>query len=213
VPSLKTKAIIIATLSLAACSRSNEFDETGGIRIARSSCPAVAIPTYTGDVTLFNPLGDRTLAALDATATITNIRTTCTDAGDRIQVVASFDVQARRSSTAGTRQISLPYFATVLRAGTEMQSKQLGQVTVAFADGALRGSTHASATASVSRAAATLPPEILQRLTRKRKVGDADAALDPMTEPRIRDAVNKANFEFLIGFQLTESQLAYNATR
>ena len=58
---------------------------------AAGTTPAVAIPTYTGDMTLFNPLGERTLAALDATATITNIRTTCTDAGDRIQVVASFD--------------------------------------------------------------------------------------------------------------------------
>jgi hypothetical protein len=210
---LKTKAILLATLALAACSKSGDFDETGGIKIARSSCPAVAIPTYTGDVTLFNPLAERTLAALDVTATITNVRTTCTDAGDRIQVVASFDVEARRTSASGARQVSLPYFATVLRAGTNLQSKQLGQVTIDFADGAIRGATHASATASVSRAAATLPPEILQRLTRKRKVGDADAALDPMTEPRVRKAVDEANFEFLIGFQLTESQLAYNATR
>ena len=65
----------------------------------------------------------------------------------------------------------------------------------------------------VSRAAATLPPEILKRINRKRKSGDADAALDPMNEPTVRDAVNKANFELLVGFQLTESQLAYNASR
>ena len=212
-PSLKTKAILLATFALAACSKSGDFDETGGIKIARSSCPAVAIPTYTGDVTLFNPLAERTLAAMDVTATITNIRTTCTDAGDHIQVVASFDVEGRRANASGPRQVSLPYFATVLRAGTDLQSKQLGQVTIDFADGAVRGSAHASATASVSRAAATLPPEILERLTRKRKVGDADAALDPMTEPRVRKAVDQANFEFLVGFQLTESQLAYNATR
>jgi len=213
VPSLKTKAILLAMLPLAACSTGSEFDETGGIKIARSSCPAVAIPTYTGDVTLFNPLGDRTLAALDATATITNMRTTCTDVGDRIQVVASFDVQASRTRPAGARQLSLPYFASILRGGTEIQSKQLGQVTIDFADGQLRGAAHASATASVSRAAATLPPEILERITRKRKVGDADAALDPMTQPEVRDAVAKANFEMLVGFQLSESQLAYNATR
>ena len=29
----------------------------------------------------------------------------------------------------------------------------------------------------------------------------------------VREAVNNANFELLIGFQLTESQLAYNAAR
>ncbi len=83
-PSLKTKAIILAMLTLAACSRGGEFDETGGIKIARSSCPAIAIPTYTGDITLFNPPADRTLAALDVSATITNVKTTCTDVGDRI---------------------------------------------------------------------------------------------------------------------------------
>ena len=109
--------------------------------------------------------------------------------------------------------MSLPWFASVLRAGTQIESKQAGAVTVTFADNDVRGSAHASATASVSRAAATLPPEILERITRKRKVGDADAALDPMTEPTVRDAVAKANFEMLVGFQLSESQLAYNATR
>jgi hypothetical protein len=86
-------------------------------------------------------------------------------------------------------------------------------VTITFADGQLRGSAHASATALVSREAATLPPNILARINRKRKSGDADAALDPMNEPNVRDAVNKANFELLVGFQLTESQLAYNASR
>ncbi|SDD20189.1 hypothetical protein SAMN05444678_11075 [Sphingomonas sp. YR710] len=212
-PKIRTAAILLAALALGACSHGTEFDETGGVKIARSSCPAVAIPAYTGDVTLFNPLGERTLAALDVTATITNMRTTCTDVGDRIQVVASFDVQARRANAAGPRQVTLPYFATILRAGTDLQSKQLGQVTIDFADGQIRAASHASATGSVSRVAATLPPEILQRITRKRKVGDEDAALDPMTQPAVRDAVNKANFEMLIGFQLSESQLSYNATR
>ena len=34
-----------------------------------------------------------------------------------------------------------------------------------------------------------------------------------MSDPRIRAAVNQANFELLIGFQLSDDQLAYNATR
>ena len=63
------------------------------------------------------------------------------------------------------------------------------------------------------RADATLPPTIEQRLNRKRKAGDADAAIDPMSEPAIRNAVSKASFELLVGFELSEDQLAYNATR
>ena len=61
--------------------------------------------------------------------------------------------------------------------------------------------------------AATLPQDIVKRINRKRKAGEADAALDPMNEPAVRDAVANANFELLVGFQLSESQLAYNAAR
>ena len=39
------------------------------------------------------------------------------------------------------------------------------------------------------------------------------AAIDPLADPMIRDAVAKATFEQLIGFQLTQDQLRYNATR
>ena len=58
-----------------------------------------------------------------------------------------------------------------------------------------------------------MPEDIRRELTRERKPGDADAAVDPLSDPRIRDAVAKATFEQLIGFQLTQDQLRYNATR
>ncbi|WP_235538780.1 hypothetical protein [Sphingomonas sp. Root710] len=209
----KTTAILLAALTLAGCANDMEFDERGGFKIARSSCPAAAIATYTGDITLFDPPAERRAEAIDVTAAITNLRASCNEGGAQVQVTASFDVQARRAVAGPARQITLPYFATVLRAGTQLESKQVGQVVITFPEGQLRGSAQASATALVSRAAATLPPEILQRINRKRKSGDADAALDPMNEPAVRDAVNKANFELLVGFQLSESQLAYNAAR
>jgi hypothetical protein len=34
-----------------------------------------------------------------------------------------------------------------------------------------------------------------------------------MSDPAVRAAVTRATFEFLVGFQLTQEQLAYNATR
>lgn len=211
----RTTAILLAALTVAGCKTDTEFDERGGFKIARSSCPAAAIATYTGDVTLFDPPAARTVEAIDVTASIANLQAVCNDAGDspQIQVTASFDVMARRSAAGPARSITLPWFATVLRGGTTLESKQLGQVTISFAAGELRGTTRASATALVARSAATLSPEILRRINRKRKPGDADAALDPMNEPAVREAVNRANFELLVGFQLTESQLAYNASR
>lgn len=208
-------AMLLAALTLAGCKTDTEFDDRGGFKIARSACPAAAIATYTGDVTLFDPVAARTVEAIDVTATIANLQTRCNESGNgpQIQVTAEFDVHARRAAAGPARTLTLPWFATVLRAGNQIESKQVGTITISFADGQLRGSSHASATAMVSRTAATLPPEILRRINRKRKAGDADAALDPMNEPTIRDAVNKANFELLVGFQLSESQLAYNASR
>jgi hypothetical protein len=211
----KTSAILLAVLVLAGCKTDTEFDERGGFKIARSACPAAAIPTYTGDVTLFNPPAERRAEAIDVTASIANLRATCNDAGNsaQIQVTAEFDVQARRATAGPARTVTLPWFATVLRAGSKLESKQVGEISVVFPDGQLRGTVHGSATAMVSRAAATLPEEIVKRVNRKRKAGDADAALDPMNEPAVREAVANANFELLIGFQLSESQLAYNASR
>ena len=52
----------------AACAGGNEFDETGGIRITRSACPAVAIPAYTGDITLFDPPASRDARANTASS-------------------------------------------------------------------------------------------------------------------------------------------------
>ena len=79
------------------------------------------------------------------------------------------------------------------------------------------GDPHASAqihtTVRVSRAAATLPDSVRHELTRERKPGELEAAIDPLSDPAIRSAVAKATFEHLVGFQMTEEQLGYNATR
>lgn len=203
----------LLALSLTACAKSGDFDDTGGVKIARSACPAIAIPAFTGDVTLFNPPASRDASAIDVVATLTNVRTTCNDSGAQIIATANFDVLARRNGTSGAREVVLPYFATVTRAGTQIVSKQIGQVALRFEDGQQRAQTSTTATANIARAEAALPADIEERLNRKRKPGDADAAVDPMTEPAIRAAVSKASFELLLGFQLTNEQLAYNATR
>lgn len=206
-------AASFALLALGACAKDIRFDETGGIVTTRSSCPAVGVPTYTESLTLFDPPQSRDARAIDLVATITDVRGACNDSGDRMGTGATFDVLARRTRPEGARTVTLPYFATVVRGGTIVVAKQLGSVTLHFADGQLRASTRASASADVSRAAATLPENVLKRLTRKRKASDADASIDPMSDPAVRAAVSKASFELLVGFQLTQDQLAYNATK
>ena len=52
-----------------------------------------------------------------------------------------------------------------------------------------------------------------ERINRKRRAGDADAAIDPLSIPEVRAAVQRASFELLVGFQLTQEQLEYNVRR
>ncbi len=207
------------TAALAGCHTKGELvvDEGVGITAVRGACPAVGIPDYTGDVTLFRTPGDKTAANIDLVAAMTDVRTQCDDsAGDtdaKVLSTSTFQVLARRTDTHGARQVKLPYFVTVLRGGTAVVSKRVGTVTLNFADGQERAQAAGQGSAYIDRAEATLPPEIRERITRKRKAGEADAAIDPLSEPDVRAAVQRADFEVLLGFQLDEAQLAYNATR
>ena len=201
--------------ALAGCAREGDLvlDDSVGISAVRSVCPAVGIPDYTGDVTTFRSAGSRLASDLDVTAAITNLRSTCNEANDRIYAEANFDVVARRTDVRGARQVQLPYFATVLRGGSAVVSKRIGTVTLNFADGQERASANAKAGTFVDRGQSTLPEDIRRQITRRRKAGDADAAIDPLTDPAVRAAIQRASFELLVGFQLSEDQLAYNATR
>lgn len=214
-PVFKSKAALAAVipLSLAGCSTPNGEVTDTGVTATRSACPAVAIPAATGDITLFRPENSRDASAIDVVANITNLRSTCDDSGASIVTHVTFDVQAQRRDGRGAREVVLPYFAVAVQGGTQIQSKSVSRVGLRFADGELRASTSAQATGQLSRAAATLPEDIRQQITRRRKPGDPSAAIDPMADPAVREAVRRASFEVLVGFQLTQEQLAYNATR
>jgi hypothetical protein len=210
---VRIAAAALALTALAGCARDGEIDETGGIAITRSSCPAVAVPASTGDLTLFNPANSRAASAIDVTAAITNLRTSCSETGTDVVSNTTFDILARRADPRGSREVVVPYFATVMRGGTTVVAKRISSVRIIFPDGQTRASGRGEGGAVIARAEATLPPEVLRALTRKRRAGDAEAALDPLAKPEIKAAVARASFELLIGFQLTADQLQYNATR
>jgi hypothetical protein len=213
---LRLAAVLLLAGALGACKKDGELlvlEEGVGITAVRTVCPAVGIPDFTGDVTLFRTPGDRTADNIDVTAAMTNLRSTCDESGERVYTNATFDVLARRTDTRGARRVTLPYFSTVLRGGSSVVTKRLGTVTIDFADGQERATGRGQAGAFVNRAEASLPADIREQITRRRKAGDPDAALDPLADPAVRAAVNRATFELLVGFQLDEQQLAYNATR
>ncbi|MCK9541893.1 MAG: hypothetical protein M0R03_07680 [Novosphingobium sp.] len=210
---LLAAGILVAVL--AGCKSQGDIvvREGVGIQAVRSPCPTVGIPDYTGDVTLFRAPGGATQDNLDLVASMTNVRSQCSPGADKVYTQVSFDVLARRADPRGARQVNVPYFVTVLRGGTAVVTKRIGTVTLSFADGQERAQARGEAAAYVDRAEATLPEDIRRRITRDRKAGEADAAIDPLAEPDVKAAVASATFEVLVGFQLDQNQIAYNATR
>lgn len=211
-------AVVLAVAAfsgLSGCKSKGEIvlNEGVGITAVRSRCPAVGIPNYTGDMTLFRQGAGRTVSDIDVVAVMTNVRTQCTESPDKIHATAQFEVNARRSDARGARQVSLPYFVTVMQGGTSVVSKRVGAVTVTFADGQERATAIGQGSAYIDAAAATLPADIRERVTRKRRAGDADAAIDPLSDPEVKAALARASFELLVGFNLDQAQLSYNVTR
>jgi hypothetical protein len=200
--------------ALAGCAKRGDIASSGeGIIQFRSSCPIVAIPAYAGDVTLFDPADSRASTAIDLTASVSNLKSTCETVNGEIVSKAQFMVSALRRDPSAAREIELPYFSAVVRGGSEVVAKRKGVIKLQFAEGELRAAAWGTATSSVNKADATLPSDIEQLINKPRKAGEADAAVDPLSQPRVKEAVQRSSFEQLIGFNLTQDQLRYNITR
>lgn len=206
---------LTAVAALAGCAKEGELvvDQGVGVTSVLSLCPAVGIPDYTGDITTFRTAGDTSVASLDVTAAMTDLRSTCNDTAAQVYSEATFTVNARRTDTRGARTVQLPYFVTVLRGGSAVVSKRIGTVSLTFAEGQERASATGKAGSFVNRADAALPDDIREKITKRRRAGDVDAALDPLADPEVKAAIARTRFEMLVGFQLTEDQLKYNVTR
>ena len=114
---MKLRLTALALVLLAsACSREGEITQ-GGIYITRSACPQVGIPAATGDITLFNPANRTDAAAIDVSAAITNVRSTCDETGANVVSTATFDVVATRRDAGEARTVVLPYFTVAMQGG------------------------------------------------------------------------------------------------
>ena len=210
---LRLTALLALTV-LGGCRHTGDIDEeTQGVYAVRSSCPILGVPTGTGDITLFNPVGSTDSRAIDVTATITDVRATCQPAGNDVVSTATFTIVALRRDAGPARQVLIPYFDVALQAGSKVVAKRVGQAALNFAAGDIHAWTRVQTSVRVNRGAATLPDNIRRAITRERKPGDPQAAIDPLSDPAVRAAVANATFEHLVGFQLTQDQIRYNATR
>ena len=213
---MKLRLAALATLTLlGACRHAGDItsENGGGVYAVRSSCPIAGIPTGTGDITMFNPQGSTDSRAIDVSASMTQLRAFCQSTGADVVSTVTFTVTALRRDAGPARQVVLPYFDVALRGGQTVAAKQVGAVALNFPAGSQHATARGQATIRVNRYAATLPANVRAILTRPRKAGQADAAIDPMADLAVRSAVANATFEHLVGFQLTQDQLKYNATR
>jgi len=208
-------AALAALVLLSACRHAGDLttENGGGVYAVRSDCPIPGIPAGTGDITLFDPQGSTDARAIDVTAAITDLRANCQDVGSDAISTATFTIVGLRRDAGPARQVLLPYFNVALRGGQTVAAKQIGQAALNFAAGDIHSYTRVQATVRVNRGAAALPANVREILTRPRKSGEAEAAVDPMSDPAVAKAVADATFEQLVGFQLTPDQIKYNATR
>ncbi|HET9812342.1 MAG TPA: hypothetical protein VFP57_01615 [Sphingomicrobium sp.] len=208
---LRLAALLVLTLP-GACVHKGDVLE-GGVYAVRSACPIPGVPAGTGDITLFNPPNSTDSRAIDVTAAISDVRATCQDAGNDVVSTATFTIVALRRDAGPARQVVVPYFNVALQGSGKVAAKRVGQAALNFAAGDVHAWAQVQATVRVNRGAATLPANVREILTRRRKAGEAEAAVDPMSDPAVRAAVANATFEHLVGFELTTDQLRYNATR
>ena len=198
--------VLAALMALAACQRDP-------LRVTRSGCPAVAVPTYAGEVTRFSPAASRDASAIDLVASFQRVRGVCADNAERLGTDVSFDVIARRMDPRGARTVTLPFFASVVQGGNVIVSKQVGAVTLSFADGQVRAQTAARVRADIARSATLLPEAVTKKVFKRRRADDPDALTDPMAAPDVRAAMRATSFEVLVGFQLDDPALAYNVLK
>lgn len=195
--------LLASALALAACNRNP-------LLVKRSQCPAVAVPAYAGSVTRFEPAQSRDADAIDLTAQLVDVAGQCIDGTTEITSNISFTVTAQRREAAGPREVYLPLFVGLVQGGNVLVSKQQTGVMLRFADGQLRAEAHGGARADVQRSAATLPADVQEKLSQKRRPNRRESLVDPMADPQVRAAVRAATFEVLVGFQLDDPALAYN---
>jgi hypothetical protein len=187
--------------------------ERNPLIVKRSPCPAVAVPVYAGDISRFQPGTAPDIQNLDFTASITNVRADCSEGGGTLVSSIRYDVVARRMQAGPERSIEVPVFASVVQGGNLLVSKDVNRVVLRFPAGQVRAVAGGTARADVNRSAAMIPDSVQKSIERKRRARDADASVDPMSDPEVRAALRAASFEVLLGFQLSETELAYNVTK
>ncbi len=192
-------APIALALVLGGCASTGDLDisEAGaGITAVRTACPTVGVPAGTGDVTLFDPATSRDATAIDVVAAMTDVRSTCGDAGADVVTDVTFQVLARRASADGPRDVTLALFHH-RGAGRQRGGRQARRPR----GGAFRrrpdsraASTARPAPASIARRRDAARRRQAPHHAEAQGAASEAAAVDPLSAPDVRAAVLRATF-------------------
>lgn len=187
-------SLAVVAAMLAGCS-------SNPLQITRSICPAAAVARNVSDLTQFSPPTSRDADAITLTATFSDMAVKCSEKGSRIFSDLSVTIAGQRASAAGDQTISVPYFVAVVKGGQTLLSKQLYSANLDFKAGQVRAHTTQTVRADISRSAAI------------DALGPAPKASKDASDPFVETVQKASPFEMVIGFQLTDDQIIYNARK
>jgi hypothetical protein len=185
----KHLTLIALPLLLAACGTGNPLE------VRRTSCPAIAVPKYTGTLTRFSQAGRFDVQDVLLVASIGQLDANCEETEAGVRTALSFNILATRPVKGPAEAVQLPFFVTVVKDGETLIAKQVYGASVNFADGA--ASANLSQVVTVATPKIPLPP-------RPKKNNEFDEFAPP-PKPAV--------YELLVGFQLSDSDVVYNITK
>jgi hypothetical protein len=184
----KYVSLLALPFALVACS-------SNPLEVRRTSCPALAVPKHTGTLTRFQEARGFSSGDVQLVATIAQLDSRCQEDASGAKTAVSFNIVATRPSKGPAEDVQVPYFVTVVKGGETLQAKQVYGASLRFADGATSASLSQVVTAATPKV--PLPP-------RPKRNNEIDEFAPP---PK------PAEYEILVGFQLSDSEAVYNITK
>jgi hypothetical protein len=185
----------LASLALAGCGTKTQKYET-----AIRDCPTISILGNTGTVTRFGA-SDPSKDPYTFRSDISGLRIKCDRERTHVDIKMSFLEVASRNDGVTQSSADFPFFMAVLYRG-QVIDKKVFTSTFDFGPDGKRKAVVESFNTTLHFAQATPSAREQQKLRKKRR---RNPAMDgPRIDPQLAD------YEILIGFQLSKSELEYN---
>ncbi len=133
-------ALLALTLPLASCSWFDWMNPWSGDSSAPASSSAATDATFAGcpqvasirDLSLYQNPAVATDDQLVVNVRMGNVKSTCSSVSDGFKVDASFDVAALRGAASQAKNLSIPFFVSVVNAKDEILQRDTYEIPLTF---------------------------------------------------------------------------------